>query len=260
LGELTNAESAITSARLNLNIQKTIYERNKILFRDAVISKSEFEEIERAYLAATETLNLANSRYSIVKTGNLNISRESNTVIVSTINGVISSIPSKVGASIIQSNNFNDGTTIAKVANTNELVFEGKVKEYEIGSLVTGMPVMVKLAINDEEVEGELTEISTSGKDVNGTILFDIKSKIRPLKAKRIGFSANAKILIRERKNVLAVKEDWFRIRKDSVFVWIHKNANEYVERYLKTGISDDVFTEVLEGLKENEYIRNYDK
>ena len=215
---------------------------------------------ENSYLNAKERLNDAKKRYQIIKSGNYSKPQPSNTSIVSTIDGVVIDLPTKIGVSVIESNNFNDGTTIAKIANIEDMVFEGSVKEYEVSKLAEGMDVIINSAIDDQDQIGVLSEVSTSGKNSDGMILFDIKSTLVNLKTKRSGFSANAKIITKERKNVLSLKEEWITVTNDSAYVMVHKNKDEIEKRIVKLGLSDGIYTEIISGLTNDDVIRVYDK
>lgn len=260
VGELASSESEIKVAKINFENQKVIYSRNKVLLEKGIISRTEFEAIETRFLNAQEQLNSANKNHLIVKSGNYSNNQKSSTSIVSTIDGIVTLLPTKIGSSIIQSNNFNEGTTIAKIANIEEMVFEGNVKEYEVAKLEIGMPVLINTAISDIDEEGLLSEISTSGKNMDGMILFEIKSKLTASKIKKTGFSANAKIITQKKKNTLSINEEWVSFKNDSTFVFIHKNDAEYEKRFVNLGLSDGIFTEVLSGLNEDETLRIYDK
>lgn len=260
MAELASSESSLKIAKINFENQKVSYNRNKVLLEKGVIARNDFESIENSYLNTKEQLNDAKKRYQIIKSGNYSNSHPSNTSIVSTIDGIVISLPTKIGVSIIQSNNFNDGTTIAKIANIENMVFEGSVKEYEVSKLAEGMNVIINSAIDDQDQKGVLSEVSTSGKNSGGMILFDIKSTLVNLKIKRSGFSANAKIITKERDNVLSIKEEWITIKNDSIYVVIHKNEDEIEKRIVKLGLSDGIYTEILSGLNNNDLIRVYDK
>lgn len=259
IGEIAAAESKINTAHINFENQKSIYNRNKILLEKEVISKTEFETVATNYFNAKEEINRANRDYTVIRTGN-DPSRQSNTLIVSTIDGIVTMLPTKVGATITQSNNFNDGTTIAKVANINEMIFDGDVLEYDVDGLAIGMPVSITTALNKVKSDGILTEISTSGNNTDGIITFNIKSKIKSKNITRTGFSANAKILVKERKNVVCIKEEWVSFDNDSAYIQIHKNNTEFEKKYITLGMSDGIYTEVLSKLNKNEIIRVDDK
>lgn len=261
MGELAASELDVNIAEINFDNQNVSYNRNKILLEKGIIAKAEFERIENEFLNTKEQLNNARKRYRIVKSGNYSNSQKSNTSITSTISGIVTLLPAKIGVSIIQSNNFSEGTTIAKIANIEEMVFEGTVKEYEVAKLKEGMVAVIKTAISDENEKGILSEISTSGKNSDGMILFDIKAALIDAKIKKTGFSANAKIITREKKNTLSIREEWITIKGDSIYVFIHSNTQDEGEkRLIELGFSDGVFTEILSGLNETEIIRVYDK
>lgn len=260
MAELASSESSLKIAKINFENQEVTYNRNKTLYEKGVIARNDFETFENSYLNAKERLNDAKKRYRIIKSGNYSNSQPSNTSIVSTIDGVVISLPTKIGVSVIESNNFNDGTTIAKIANIQDMVFEGSVKEYEVSKLAAGMNVIINSAIDNQDQKGVLSEVSTSGKNSDGMILFDIKSTLVNLKTKRSGFSANAKIITKERKNVLSLKEEWITVKNDSAYVMVHKNKDEIEKRIVKLGLSDGIYTEIISGLDNDELIRVYDK
>ncbi len=257
---LAASESDVRISKLNFDNQTVVHNRNKILLKKGIIAKADFEKTENAYLNAKAQLQEARKRYRIVKSGNYSNTQTSNTSIVSTIDGVVTLLPTKIGASIIQSNNFNAGTTIAKIANIEEMVFKGNVKEYEVSKLSKGMDVIINAAITDQDQKGVLSEISTSGSNKDGMILFEIKSTLANVKTEKTGFSANAKIVTEARNATLAIKEEWIEVKGDSIYVEVNKNENETEKRAITLGLSDGIYTEVVSGLTGNELIRVYDK
>ncbi len=260
VNKLAEAESKVNIANINFENQTATYTRNKGLFEKGIISRSEFETVETSFLKAKEELNKAQKEYRIVKSGDYSGAKNSNTSIVSTINGIVTLLPTKIGASVIQSNNFNEGTTIAKIANVDEMVFEGNVKEYEVSDLQVGMPVLIHTSVSNDDEKAVLSEISTSGKNNDGMILFEIKSKLTSSKIKKTGFSANAKIITKEHKDVLCINEEWVTFENDSSFVFVQKKDNDYEKRLVTLGLSDGVYSEVLAGIEDEEKIRVYDQ
>jgi len=259
MSELAASESQWKQAKIQYDNQKTLYDRDKTLFEKGIISKADFEKTETSYLVAHEQLNNARRGYKIIKSGNYSNKQTSNTSIISTIDGVVTLLPTKIGTSVIESNNFNEGTTIAKVANINEMIFVGNVKEFEVAQLKEGMDVNIDSAIHEQDQLGVLTEVSTSGKNSNGLVLFEIKTTLSDFKTKKTGFSANAKIITKVRNQVLALKEEWLSTEGDSTFVWVQKNKDQLEKRAVTLGLSDGIFTEVIAGLSDNEKIRVYD-
>jgi len=260
IGQLSNAESKLKLAKINFENQKKQYTRSSFLFKKGIISKSDFEEEENAFLNSQEKLNNSQKEFRIIKSGDNSSNKHSNTSIISTIDGIIIGLPTKIGSTIIQSNNFNDGTTVAKIADMSEMIFEGNVKEYEVADLQVGMKVSIKSAMGNFKEEGLLSEISKSGKNVDGMIMFNIKSKLKTSKLDKTGFSANAKILTKERKNVLCIKEEWLSFKNDSSYIYIHKTKSEFDKKHINIGLSDGVYSEVLSGLSGDETIRVYDR
>ena len=258
LEELISSNSRINSAKIIFEREETNYKRSKILLEKGVISQSNFESIEADYRNAKEDLNRRKKEYNVLKTGNTLNSKTSNTAILSTIDGVVTQLPIKKGSTIIQSNNFNDGSTIAEISDMNEMIFDGYVKEYEITKLKVGMPVVLTTALNKNEETGYISEISISGEKKDGIILFNIKVRFKNSKIKQTGYSANAKILVEERKQPLVVKEEWLSFQNDSIFVDTDVDG-EIEKKHITVGISDGEYIEVISGLNSNDLIRVYD-
>ena len=259
IASLANAEADVKLARVSFENQEQNYKRDKEAFDKHLITLAQFQTTEANYETAKENLNKSLRNYDIIKSGG-DKKTQSNTLIRSTISGTVTQLPTKVGASIIQSNNFNDGTTIAKIADIETLIFDGNVKEYEVSDLRIGMPVSIKASISDEENAGELTEIATSGTDQSGTIVFNIKSKLKESEHKRTGFSAIAKIVTKEKDSVLCVNEKWVTFENDSSFVFVQINEESDEKRFIKLGMSDGIYSEVLSNLTKEDKIRVYDR
>lgn len=187
----------------------------------------------------------------------------SSTLIRSTITGLILDIPVKVGNSVILANTFNDGTTIATVANMNDLIFRGNIDETEVGRLSTGMTMKITIgALQDLKFDARLEYIAPKATDQNGANQFEIKAAVNlPSNATNIrsGYSANAEIVLAEAKNVLAVQESAIEFDGDDTYVYVIKGEGEkqtYERRKVQTGISDGINIEIRSGVKPNERIR----
>jgi HlyD family secretion protein len=172
-------------------------------------------------------------------------------------------VPIKKGNSVIKSNSFNDGTTIAVVANMNDMIFQGFIDESEVGKLKEGMDLDISIgALQDVKLDAKLEHISPKGKIENGAIQFEIKAKINTIDTiyLRAGYSANADIILEKRDSVLSVKESWLTFKKDTAFVEVEKMAQKFDKRKLKLGLSDGINIQVLEGVNENEVIKTNSK
>jgi len=259
---LSSAESRVERAQLAADQSRNNYERDRKLYESMVISKEEFERVELQYKNDQEELRAAIDNLSLVKTGiTKNSAKTSNTLVRSTVSGTILDIPVKVGNSVIQSNNFNDGTTIASVANLNDMLFVGKIDETEVGKLSVNMPMEITIgAIQDRKIPATLEYVSPKGVEESGAILFEMKAAmVLPSDVFiRAGYSANAEIILNKRTGVLTIPESSVEFSGDSAFVYLLKTEKpqEFERHPVKIGLSDGIKIEVIEGLKANDKIR----
>lgn len=262
--QLSSAESQLNLSKINLNQTTTEYQRQIQLYQKGVIAKEEMDQAETAYKKALEDLDNAKDNLDIIKTGvSKKTAKYSNTQIRSTINGMILDIPIKVGNSVIQSNNFNDGTTIATVANMNDLIFIGNVDETEVGRIRVGMPIKLSIgAIDDKEFDASLEYVAPKGVEQNGAILFEIKAAAQVNDSTtniRAGYSANAQIMLGAAKNVLYVPESSIMFSNDSAYVFVVTDTvrkQTFVKQYVTTGLSDGIDIEIKTGLKQGQRVR----
>lgn len=264
VSQLNAAESRVSVAQINLNQVKTEYERQKELYGKGIIAKEEMDASEAVYKKAQEELETAKDNLDIVKTG---ISKKtvqySNTQIRSTITGMILDVPVKAGNSVIQANTFNDGTTIATVANMSDMIFIGKIDETEVGRVHVGMPIKLSIgAIENQKFDALLEYIAPKGVEENGAILFEIKAAatIPDTVTVRAGYSANAEIVLAKAENVLTVPESTITFSNDSAFVYVLTdtvgNKQTFDKKHIMIGLSDGIKVEVKSGLTTSEKIR----
>jgi RND family efflux transporter, MFP subunit len=265
VANLNAAESRVNVARIEMKQQETDYNRQKELYEDKVISASEFEQSTATYLKCKEELQNAIDNLKIVKEGVASRSGSySNTQIKATIAGTILDIPVKVGNSVIQANTFNDGTEIATIANLNDMVFEGKIDETEVGRVSVGMPVEIIIgALQNHVFTAELEYIAPKSKAENGIVMFEIKAstQIPDSIMIRAGYSANASIIMDRRENVIAIPESAIEFENDSAFVYVltsgDSKTQQFERRYVSTGISDGMNIEITSGLELSTKVRN---
>ncbi len=259
---LSSAESRAERAKLAADQSRINYERDLKLYENDVISREEFEKVELQYKNDEEEVRAANDNLSLVKTGITQSSAQtSNTLVRSTVNGTILDVPVKVGNSVILSNNFNDGTTVASVADLNDMLFIGKIDETEVGLLTLGMPIDIIIgAIQGRTIPAKLEYISPKGTEESGAILFEIKAALEIPEDLfiRAGYSANADVTLDQRENVLIIPENTIEFSGDLAYVYLVKNeATQQFERHpITIGLSDGINIEVIEGLNENDKIR----
>ena len=259
---LSSAESRVSRAQLVADQSASNYERDRKLYESNVISKEEFEKVQLQYKNDQEELRAAADNLSLVKTGITKSSAQtSNTLVRSTVSGTILDIPIKVGNSVIQSNNFNDGTTIASVANLADMLFVGKIDETEVGKLSVGMPMEISIgAIQDRKIDATLEYVSPKGSEESGAILFEMKAAIQMPDDLfiRAGYSANADIILDSRDSVISVPESCITFENDSSFVYlaVSESPQEFNKKHVKVGLSDGIKIEIVDGLQENDKVR----
>ncbi len=262
---LVGANSQIASAKLSYNNSKTIYDRNKALFDKGVISRQDFENSELALNQARETLSQAQNNYQIIKRGSLSGGGSANTNIIALIPGTILEIPVREGDQVIESNNFNAGTTIATIADMSKMIFEGKVDEAEVGKLEEGKEIKVILgAINGKEFPAKLTFVAPKGMEENGAVQFTIKADVtvEPSTKIRAGYSANAEIEMESRDSTLVIKESLLQFNRitEKPFVEIEKEAGKFEKQNVELGLSDGINVEITDGVKEGDKIKVWNK
>lgn len=264
MGSLSAAQSRLRLAEINRKQAQTDYDREKTLFDKGLVAADEYDKIAQTLRQAREEVDAAQDNLEVVRDGvSKSNASASSTLIRSTITGLILDIPVKVGNSVILANTFNDGTTIATVANMNDLIFRGNIDETEVGRLSTGMTMKITIgALQDLKFDARLEYIAPKATDQNGANQFEIKAAVNlPSNATNIrsGYSANAEIVLAEAKNVLAVQESAIEFDGDDTYVYVVKGEGDkqtYERRKVQTGISDGINIEIRSGVKPNERIR----
>ena len=263
LGQLNSAESRVRLAEINARQSETDFSRMKALYEQKLVSTEEYEKSEVTVKQAREELQTAKDNLQIVKEGITQSNASfSSTLIRSTIDGLILDVPIKAGNSVIMSNTFNDGTTIATVADMNDLIFRGNIDETEVGRLHEGMPVKISLgALQNMTFDAELEYISPKGVEQNGANQFEIKAALRvpDTITVRSGYSANAEIVLERALQVLTVPESAIEFIGDSTFVYLLTDSipqQRFARRPVTIGMSDGIRIEVKQGLTEGQRVR----
>lgn len=265
---LASAESRVRLATVNLEQAKVDYQREKKLYDEQLVSADEYDKVRQTYRQAKEELLAANDNYEIAKNG---VSRSqaqmSTTLIRSTVNGLILDIPVKVGTSVIMSNSFNDGTTIATVANMGDLIFKGQIDETEVGRVHTGMPMKITVgALQDQSFTATLEYISpkVEAATTSSANKFEIKAAVKMPHGVNIrsGYSANAEIVLDRLTNVLSVPEGAVTYENGRAYVQVltATTPQTFAKREVKTGVSDGMYIQILSGLKKGEKVRGNQK
>lgn len=264
MGSLSSAQSRVRLANINERQARTDYEREKTLFDKGLVSADEYDKIAQAWRQAREEVAAAQDNLEVVRDGvSKSNASASSTLIRSTVTGLILDVPVKVGNSVILANTFNDGTTIATVANMHDLIFRGNIDETEVGRLNTGMNMKITIgALQNLKFDAKLEYISPKATDQNGANQFEIKAAVNvPASGHQIrsGYSANAEIMLAEAKQALAVPESAIEFEGENTYVYIIKGEGEkktYERRKVTTGLSDGIHIEIKNGLNKNERVR----
>ena len=264
MSSLSSAENRVKLAQITLKQAQTDFDRMKNLYNEKVVSAEDYEKAEVTLKNAKTEMANAQDALNIVRDGvSLNNAQMSTTLIRSTIDGLVLDVPVKVGNSVILSNSFNDGTTIATVANMQDLIFRGKIDETEVGRIIEGMPVQITVgAIQDLKLDATLEYISPKGVEENGANQFEIKAAIQlPQDVKiRSGYSANAEIVLDKATKTICVPEASLAFEGDSTFVYLLTDSTaspqQFERRPVTTGISDGINIEIKKGLQVGSKVR----
>ena len=260
LVNLNNAEGRLERAKIAYDDAKLNFDRKEKLFKQGVIAEAEYQTAQMTFKNANQEVNASEANLELIREGvNKKSGKVTNTLIRSTINGMILDIPIKVGSSVIEANNFNAGTTIASIADIGDMIFQGKVDETEVGKIKPGMNLLLTVgAIENDTFHATLKYISPKGVLENGAVQFEIKADVI-LKSEqfiRAGYSANADIVLQRVDSVLAIKESLLQFEKDSAYVEIETAPQKFEKRFIKTGLSDGINIQIVSGLSKKDKIK----
>lgn len=260
---LSSAQNRVNNANISLADARQKFERNKKLYEKKVISREEYETTETAYNQALQEVDAANDAFSIVRDGVSKYNaKESNTMVRATITGLVLDVPVKVGSSVIQANTFNDGTTVATIADMNNLIFKGNVDETEVGLLKVGMPMTISIgALPDMSPKATIEYIAPKGTESSGANTFEIKAalEIDSVAQLRAGYSANANVSLNSATGVLSVPEGAIEFNGDSTFVYVLTDSvpeQKFERTPVTTGMSDGIRIEIISGIDKTARIR----
>jgi len=264
MSALSSAENRLSRAKISRDDAKTTYDRNAELFEQGVVSAMEIQQFKLAYNQANEEVFGAEDNLRIVREGVASRGgAKSNTLIRSTIDGMILDVPVKKGNSVIEANNFNDGTTVASVADMKDLIFVGKIDESEVEKLHEGMDIILSIgAINDMTYPATLEHIAPKGVEESGAIQFEIKAAVALEEGQflRAGYSANADVELDRRDNILTISETLVQYKKRQAFVEVEMSPGIFESRDVELGLSDGLSVEVLSGLTLEDKLKVWNK
>ncbi|NVK04613.1 MAG: efflux RND transporter periplasmic adaptor subunit [Flavobacteriia bacterium] len=261
---LNNAENRVNVAQLNFDNAEIQFERQETLFNQGVISQQEFQNAQLQYNNARAELLGAQDNLQIIREGATQRSGTTAlTLIKSTVSGMVLDVPVKKGNQVIESNTFNDGTTVAFVADMDDMIFEGFIDESEVGKLSPGMELDITVgAIQGQRFGAMLEYIAPKGTEENGAIQFEIRAEVEldSLQFIRAGYSANADIVLSRRDEVLSIDEGLLQFDGEQPFVEVKTGEQQFERRDVELGLSDGLKVEILSGLSESDEIKIWNR
>ena len=258
--QINQAESGVRTAQIAFDNAKRELDRNEALFKQGVVADAELQRFRTEFALRKQELQTAQSSLQLAREGATRASGKASTLIVTaTADGTVIDVPVKEGYSVIAANSFNPGTTVAVIADMDDIIFQGRVDEAEVAKIKEGMKLDIKVgAIEKDKLEGKLEYIAPKGKEIDGAIQFEIKAKVIAKEGVQIraNYSANADIVLDEKKQVLAIREALVQYKDDKPFVEIETKPQTFEKRDVKVGLSDGIKVEVLSGVSKTDKIK----
>ncbi len=256
---LNMAESQLQTARINLENAEREHRRQERLFRDRLLSESEFNKSRLNLDLQREAVSSSESNLSIIREGASAKGGKVSNEVRATVEGMVLDLPVEEGTFVIETNTFNEGTTIANIANMQDLIFEGTVDESEVGKLREGMQLSLNIgALEAETFNAVLEYIAPKGVDESGTIKFEIRAAVDLPDGTflRAGYSANADIVLDRRDDVMAINEGLLMFEGNDTFVEVETAPQVFERRKVETGLSDGINIEILSGIDSNAVLK----
>ncbi len=257
---LTRAESDVRSADIAMKHAEMELRRAERLSDQGVLANRDLEdkrldfELKKSEMGASQNNLVVVRDGAIARTGAV-----SHTKILATVSGMVLDVPVLEGSSVIESNSFNEGTTVASVADMSDMIFDGKVDEADVGKIHPGLDVSIQIgAIENRTFDANLEYIAAKGKLVDGAIQFEVKAALKPVAdvVVRAGYSANAGIVLDRKTDVLALNEKLVQFEGEKPFVEVVKGPGKLERRDVTLGISDGMKIEVTGGVDESDEIK----
>ncbi|MDD3004724.1 efflux RND transporter periplasmic adaptor subunit [Flavobacterium sp.] len=262
VSSLNSAFNQVQSTKIDLDNQEKLFNRQKTLFDKGVISANDFDVAQTAYKQAQQNYRAAQQNVEIIKTGtSKSTANLAQTMIRSTVTGMVLDVPVKAGNQVIESNNFNEGTTIASLADVGNMIFEGKLDESEVGKIKLNLPLEITVgAIENKKFNAILDYIAPKGTEENGAVQFPIKGTLKNKENTfiRAGLSANASIILDKAEKVLAVKESLIQFdeKTKKSFVEVETGTQKFEKRTITLGVSDGIYVEIKSGITKDDKIK----
>ena len=269
----TEAKARIEAANPELKFALREFERVKALFAEKVASQQALDDaqknhevsanrqqlLEAAARSAAALVTQAHARVAAAQAAFERVEEDlRNATIRSPINGIVLTRDREVGDAVSSILNLGSAATlIMTLGDVSSVYVEGQVDEADVGKIHVGLPVRTTVeSFHGENFEGTVTRIAPMGKEKDNVTTFDVRVSIANPQGKlRVNMSANAEIVLEDRKNVVLIPEAALVRDKDGKPSVQRRDASTktgFRKVPIKTGISNGQRTEVLEGLSEN--------
>ncbi len=241
------------TAQIRYENEQKIFQRNQTLFQKNILPQSEMESAEQSFHLSKEEYESTKTQYEIIKNGYSKNQHEVSDIVAATSSGTILELPLREGASVIERNTYNEGSTIAVIADLEDLNFRGLINESDIIHLKEGIPFKLNIpALNGYSTTAKLERISPKGVEQNGIMKFEIEAKVTfPDKSQiiRSGYSAIAEIILQKSDSTITINERNLIWEKDSAYIELFKPDFTTQKHLVKTGLSNGLRIEITEGI-----------
>lgn len=257
--ELAQAKRDVEMVDIELQTLVKELERFEQMKEKGLISDHDYEVVDRQYDEAKLRHQISKEKLQLIESGKVKIANtDIETVVKSPLTGFILEKNVNLGDPVVPLTSYQPGTAIMRMADMNDLIFKGTVDEIDVGKIKEGMNCDLQVgALPGKNITGYVELISLKAKKEDNTTVFPVEIKINPTNdvVLRAGFSSNAHIIIAKRDSVISIPERVVTFRNDSAFVEIASGPEKTEEIYIKTGLSDAIQIEVLEGLEEGQEV-----
>ena len=257
--EFAEAKRQVELYQVTFDNAQREFDRVKTLNEKKLISRQEYDNSLAAYEEAELHLKLSKEKLSLIESGRTEIAdRMVDNVIKSPIAGIVLSLLVEEGDPIVPLTSYQAGTELMTLAEMEDLIFKGNVDEIDVGKLHEGMTVEIEIgALPNDKVNGVLKKISPKAHKEEGSTLFEVEISIEEIGKKflRAGYSANADVIITKKEDILLIPERLITMKDSVASVEVQDSAGVVTTKEVKTGLSDGIKIEVVEGLQEGEQV-----
>jgi HlyD family secretion protein len=256
--ELVEARRQLELRGIELENAQREAERQRALQERGLISAQERETADRRYAEASLQQRMAREKLQLLEQGSIRGAGGVESVVRAPIDGFLLQKNIEVGDPVVPLSSYQEGTVLMTMANMERLLFRGTVDEIDVGRLAEGMPVEVKIgALPGAKLSGRVHRISLKAQKQESATTFPVEIALDAADGVtlRAGLSANADVIIQKREGVLVIPERVVTFEGDGAWVQVARADGTSEKRVVRTGLSDAIQVEVLEGLKEGERV-----